>query len=114
MTSNKRVEIVPCDGELEPKRPRGGEEVEQTNTESEGLEPVPSLSGAERVGSASASSQVKDDKDHHREYLRYSGGRREPRIGDDFQVSILPSPGDPSYKQVGDLSELDVDEGEKK
>ena len=86
MTSKKRVDIGPGEGEVEPKRPRGGDDDAAETSEGAHL-----ATATERVGESSASAARRG---HHRDYLKYSGGRREPRIGDDFQVSILPSPGD--------------------
>lgn len=81
MTSKKRVEMRPGDeGEVEAKRPRGGDD-EPEETKAEETIAATERAPAERRG-------------QHRDYLKYSGGRREPRIGDDFQVSILPRPGD--------------------
>ena len=131
MTSKKRVEIGSDEGGVESKRPRSnGEEVEEIKTESEELEVVaatraPALDAAAagRVvtgedSPAAPPSQRRNNSTsqdhHHRDYLQYSGGRRAPRIGDDFQVSILPSPGDTSSNNNNKGLDSAEEKGEKK
>ena len=132
MTSKKRVEIGSDEGGVESKRPRGnGEEVEEIKTESEEVE-VATATRAPALGAAAVAGRVVTGEDspaappsqrrnnstsqdhHHRDYLQYSGGRRAPRIGDDFQVSILPSPGDTSSNNNNKGLDSAEEKGEKK
>ena len=72
MTSKKRPEVETGEEGGEPKRPRGdGEEEKQP----EAAQP------SRRQGG--------------RNWLSFSG-RRQPRVGAEFQATALPSPSDPS------------------
>jgi len=98
MTSKKRVDIAPGEGEMEPKRPRGDDAEETQSTEVGGHTEATAEAGgsatttdsAAASGSAAAATgPVRKSRD----WLSFSG-RREPRVGGDFQVNHLPSPGD--------------------
>ena len=90
MTSKKRVDVDNIEEGGEPKRPRGEEEKQET------------------VAEAEAAQQ--EQRNQSRSWLSYSG-RRRPRVGDDFQVTSLPSPSD--TKEEAAEASTQEEEGKK-
>ena len=97
MTSKKRVELGPGEGEEPPKRPRG-DDVEETKAESEEAGTAVEAAGEPSATVQAAQRRNGERRDGHRDWLSFSG-RREPRVGEDFQVAFLPSPGDTSKEE---------------
>ncbi|CAB9503206.1 expressed unknown protein [Seminavis robusta] len=74
MTSNKRDDLPPAEGESEPKRIRADDEEKQETKKEE----------APR---------------RRRDWLSYSG-RRQPRVGDEFQATTLPKVADSTTNEA--------------
>ena len=93
MTTNKREDIEPAEGEPEPKVPRN-EEVGDGETSQAGQEEKNNNNDSSAPGSEEAGEENGPKKqDKAKSYLSFTG-HRHPRIGDGFQVANLPTPSD--------------------
>ena len=88
MTSKKRIDIEGTEEGGEPKRPRAGEEEKQEVDGAAALQP----------------EGQPQQRGQSRNWLTFSG-RRRPRVGDEFQVSSLPSPSDKKEGSTGGADE---------
>jgi hypothetical protein len=95
MTSKKRDDISPALDDEEPKRPRRNEEKQDAE---------------EKADEPSSPAAPGQGRERRHDWLSFSG-RREPRIGDDFQA-VLPKASSPEEgATISSDGSKDVDEG---